>query len=145
MNHPKTHLPVVPLKLKETYDCFVQMFSKVNTTYALVSLNMKENHPVRICFLCSVGFFFFSFGFCLLLIFYPCATVPAAKLTPLWSLKADCFLIGAVPEVVVVMVTCTGYLEGLAGGRWVKVGGGQPLKKTEGSSYPRLRGGHFRK
>lgn len=67
--------------------------------------------------------FFYSFGFCLLLIFYPCSTVPAAKLTPLWSLKADCFLIGAVPEVVVVMVTCAGYLEGLAGHRWVKVGG----------------------
>lgn len=90
------------------------------------------------------GFFFlFSFGFCLLLIFHPCATVPAAKLTPLWSLKADCFLIGAVPEVVVVMVTCTGYLEGLAGGRWVKVGGGRRSRKLRGALIRGLWGVHF--
>lgn len=31
-------------------------------------------------------------------------------LAPLRSLQADCFLIGGVPEVVVVMVTCKGAL-----------------------------------
>lgn len=35
------------------------------------------------------------------------------RLTPFWSLKADCFLIGVVPGVMVVMETCKGYLEGL--------------------------------
>lgn len=35
------------------------------------------------------------------------------RLAPFWSLKADCFLIGVVPGVMVVMETCKGYLEGL--------------------------------
>ncbi len=62
------------------------------------------------------------------------------KLTPLWSLQADCFLIGGVPEVAVVMVTCKGHLEGLGGGGsgWGDGGRGHPLKKTEGSTHPRL-------
>lgn len=46
---------------------------------------------------------------------------------------------------------CYGNLQGVlvrvgpgAGGGWVRVGRGHPLKKTEGSSYPRL-GSHFKK
>lgn len=60
------------------------------------------------------------------------------KLTPLRSLQTDCFLIGGVPEVVVVMVTCEGHLERVRRW-WLGEGGrGHPLKKTEGSTHARL-------
>lgn len=89
-----------------------------------------------------LGLFFSSCRYCSPLIFYPCASIPPSlshRLTPFWSLKADCFLIGVVPGVMVVMETCKGHLEGLDGGCWVRVGKGYPLEKTEGSFYPRLR------
>lgn len=72
--------------------------------------------------------------------YYRAPPSSSAKLTSLWSLKADCFLIGGVPEVVVVMVTCEGYLDGLAGGGCVTVGGGKLFVKTKGCSHPRLSG-----
>lgn len=67
------------------------------------------------------------------------------KLTPLRSLQADCFLIGGVPEVVVVMVTCKGHLEGLGGGSgWTRMGGGTHSRKRRAALIQGL-GGHFRK
>lgn len=73
------------------------------------------------------------------------ATVPLSlKLTPLRSLQADCFLIGRVPEVVVVMVTCKGHLEGLGGSGWARVGGGTHSRKPSVALIQGL-GGHFRK
>lgn len=63
-------------------------------------------------------------------------------LTPLWTLQTDCSLIGGVPDVVVVMVTCKGHLVGLgnggSGSGWARVGGGTHSRKTEGSTHPRL-------
>ena len=95
---------------------------------------MEKKHT-----LCGPAFFHVSY---LYLLHMCCSTPspPSAKLTPLWSLKADCFLIGVVLEVLVVMVTCEGHLEGLGTGGLGQGGRGQPLKKTEASFYPRLRG-----
>lgn len=53
---------------------------------------------------------------------------PRSELQPLQTLQADCFLIGGVAEVVVVMVTCRGPLR--RSRRWLGVG--HTLKENEG-------------
>lgn len=86
---------------------------------------------MRTCFYFML-FLCFLFAAYPLHMYYNAPPSCAAKLTSLWSLKADCFLIGGVPEVVVVMVTCEGYLDGLAGGGWVTAGGGAAVHENRG-------------
>lgn len=60
--------------------------------------------------LCSFLFWCYLFSVYFSVVCY--STSLCLKPSPLWSLQADCFLIGGVPEVVVVMVTRWRDLEG---------------------------------
>lgn len=91
----------------------------------------KTNESLRSLLFFPFSFFNSLFALCLSFTHAPHYLSLSLKLTPLWSLQADCFLIGGVPEVVVVMVTCKGHLEELGGGGsgWARVGGGTHSRK----------------
>lgn len=95
-----------------------------------------------------ISFFLFPFLFALYLAFTHVQQYLSLSQAPSTLVsQADCFLIGGVPEVVVVMVTCKGPLEGLDDGScggWVRVGRGTHSRKPRAALIQGL-GGHFRK